>query len=180
MSFESALKKTVLLEGGFSNHPADPGNWTGGKVGRGLLKGTKYGISAARYPHLDIENLTLEQAKEIYRRDYWDRLRLSEIENERIQEEIFDTAVNMGTHRAARIVQRAVNFLEQGSPLVEDGIIGPATLAKVNFWCRRNPEALFRALNGYQFIEYTEIAREGSGYEIFAPGWMKRIQDYHG
>lgn len=58
-------------EGDYQNVENDSGNWTGGAVGVGELKGTKYGISAASYPHLDIKNLTIEQADEIYFRDYW-------------------------------------------------------------------------------------------------------------
>lgn len=60
-------------EGGYQNVHNDAGNWTGGVVGEGELKGTKYGISAASYPHLDIKNLTMAQADAIYRTDYWQR-----------------------------------------------------------------------------------------------------------
>lgn len=58
-------------EGGYSDSPEDHGNWTGGRKGVGELKGTKFGISAGSYPHLDIRNLTMQQADDIYRRDYW-------------------------------------------------------------------------------------------------------------
>lgn len=58
-------------EGGYSDNPEDHGNWTGGRKGEGDLKGTNFGISAASYPHLDIRNLTIEQADAIYFRDYW-------------------------------------------------------------------------------------------------------------
>lgn len=58
-------------EGDYSNTPEDHGNWTGGRKGVGELKGTKYGISAGSYPHLDIRNLTMQQADDIYFRDYW-------------------------------------------------------------------------------------------------------------
>lgn len=58
-------------EGGLSTDPEDHGNWTGGRKGQGELKGTNFGISAASYPHLDIRNLTMQQADEIYFRDYW-------------------------------------------------------------------------------------------------------------
>jgi hypothetical protein len=61
----------LKIEGGFQNDPNDPGNWTGGAVGIGELKGTKYGISAASYPDLDIVNLTVPEASVIYERDYW-------------------------------------------------------------------------------------------------------------
>jgi hypothetical protein len=58
-------------EGGFQDHDWDIGNWTGCAVGKGEKKGTKYGISACSYPHLNIRNLTPEQADEIFFRDYW-------------------------------------------------------------------------------------------------------------
>lgn len=58
-------------EGDYSDTPEDHGNWTGGRKGVGELKGTKYGISAGSYPHLDIRNLTMQQADDIYFRDYW-------------------------------------------------------------------------------------------------------------
>lgn len=57
--------------GGWTINRNDPGNWTLGKVGKGELKGTKWGIAANTYPHLDIKNLTRQQADEIYIRDYW-------------------------------------------------------------------------------------------------------------
>lgn len=71
MSFSRAVEFVLGWEGGFNNDPQDSGNWTGGVVGKGVLLGTKYGISAASYPSLDIKSLTREQAVEIYHRDYW-------------------------------------------------------------------------------------------------------------
>jgi lysozyme family protein len=73
MSFESAFTRLIDVEKGFQADPRDRGNWTGGEPGRGLLKGTKFGISAAAYPSEDIEHLTLERAQLLYRRDYWAR-----------------------------------------------------------------------------------------------------------
>jgi hypothetical protein len=58
-------------EGGFTDNPIDHGNWTGGRQGLGELRGTNFGISAASYPTLDIRNLTIQQADDIYFRDYW-------------------------------------------------------------------------------------------------------------
>lgn len=73
-NFAAALAVTLGFEGGYSNDPRDPGNWTGGKTGKGALKGTNRGISAASYPNLDIKNLSPGQTQEIYRRDYWDKV----------------------------------------------------------------------------------------------------------
>ena len=175
MSFDRAFEKTVRIEGGLSLDPDDNGNWTGGRKGLGTLKGTKYGISAARYPEEDIANLTIERAKYLYHRDFWNPLRLDEVRNEAIQEEIFDTNVNMGA--GGIILQRAINFLEIGTPLVEDGVIGPKTLERANFWIRKDAEALHKALNGFQFMRYVEIVKNPT-QEKFAWGWIKRIQYY--
>ena len=57
-NFERCFAFTLGAEGGYSNNPADPGNWTGGAVGNGELRGTNFGISASAYPQLDIANLT--------------------------------------------------------------------------------------------------------------------------
>jgi lysozyme family protein len=99
--FKIALGFTKQMEGGLSLNPNDPGNWTGGSVGVGVLKGTKFGISAAAYPHLDIQNLTIEQAEAIYKRDYWDRIGGDSIPFP-ASIAVFDLAVNSGVSRARR------------------------------------------------------------------------------
>jgi lysozyme family protein len=86
-------------EGGFQNNPEDHGNWTGGRKGVGELKGTKFGISAASYPDLDIVNLTQEQADAIYRRDYWQRSGADKLQWPACLL-IFDTAVLHGVGTA--------------------------------------------------------------------------------
>lgn len=65
--FEWAVEFVLRMEGGFQNNPNDKGNYRPD----GTLVGTKYGISARSYPHLDIPNLTKDDAKFIYERDYW-------------------------------------------------------------------------------------------------------------
>lgn len=70
-NFEKAIAFVLKHEGQLSLDRNDRGNWTGGEVGVGELRGTKYGISAAAYPRLDIRNLTIEQAVAIYHADYW-------------------------------------------------------------------------------------------------------------
>lgn len=102
--FERIVEKVISFEGGLSTDRNDPGNWTGGNVGEGEFKGTKWGISAASYPDLDIESLTPERAKEIYYLDYWmksacDHLGFS------LAFIHFDTAVNMSVGTALAILK---------------------------------------------------------------------------
>lgn len=117
------LDRILNHEGGFTNDPADPGNWTGGAPGKGELKGTKYGIAANTYGHLDIANLTIEQAAEIYRRDFLAPLQAVRYADG-VAYQLLDFAVNSGIGRAVRGLQRELG-------LVDDGAIGPKTIAAV-------------------------------------------------
>lgn len=83
------------VEGGLSMDPKDKGNWTGGEVGKGTLKGSNHGISAARYPDEDIANLTMDRVKFLYQRDYWQPHKLDTVEWGKALI-IFDSAVNGG------------------------------------------------------------------------------------
>jgi lysozyme family protein len=94
--FDAAYAIVVGEEGGYSDDPRDPGNWTGGKVGVGELKGTLGGISAAAYPEEDIKNLTPERRKFLFKRDYWDKANLDAVSWEIALIE-FDAAVNLGS-----------------------------------------------------------------------------------
>lgn len=111
MKFDVAFDRLIKHEGGYSDDPRDLGNWTGGAVGVGELKGTKFGIAAHSYPYLDIKNLTLDQAKEIYRRDFWDILGNA---HSAIKFQLFDAAVNHGRGNAIRFLQRAVRVADDG------------------------------------------------------------------
>lgn len=163
-AFEVAFRGLIANEGGYVNDPADPGGET------------KYGISKRSYPDWDIKSLTLEQAKQIYYADFWKRLRCDEIVNDRIAIELFDTAVNMGRGAAVRLAQKACNLF--GSALAEDGVIGPATLEEINRWARKDAQALFRAMNGFQFMRYVDIVEGREESRRFIRGWMRRVQDY--
>jgi lysozyme family protein len=163
-SFDIAFERTIGLEGGYSNNPADRGG------------PTKFGLSQKANPDLDIPTLTVQQAKEIYRKRYWNPLKPERIASEIIQLEIFDTAVNCGLGTAQLIVQRALNFL--GETLAEDGQVGSLTIAALNRWIGKDSLCLFKCLNGFQFMHYVEIVKSRPGQKIFSRGWMKRIQEY--
>lgn len=108
-SFDKAFEILIGHEGGYSLDPHDRG-WE-----------TKYGISKRAYPHIDIANLTLAQAKAIYRTDYWDKAKCSSLPPD-LALLVFDAAVNNGVGAAIRWLQRAAN-------VTKDGIIGPKTIA---------------------------------------------------
>lgn len=91
---------TLGWEGGFQDVDWDIGNWTGCEVGKGIKKGTNFGISACAYPNLDIRNITREQAHQIYFRDYWVASGAADLEWP-LCLLVFDSAVNFGTTVAA-------------------------------------------------------------------------------
>lgn len=122
-AFERAFAVVVGHEGGLSLNPADPGNWTGGVVGLGACRGTKFGVSAASYPGLDIAALSLAEAQAVYRRDYWERVQ-GDAMPAPLALLVFDAAVNNGVGRAIRWLQTAVG-------VTADGVIGEQTLAAV-------------------------------------------------
>ncbi len=119
--FQNAFHVVVGEEGGLSTNPADPGNWTGGACGRGVCRGTKYGIAASAHPDLDIPGLTLEQAQSIYRKSYWSPLQADALPPP-LALLVFDAAVNCG-------VSRAASWLQTAAGCHVDGAIGPETLA---------------------------------------------------
>lgn len=110
-NFIKALDFVELAEGGYSEDEEDKGNWTGGAKGVGVLKGTKYGISAASFPELDIKNLTKHEARAIYKRDYWDT-----IDGDNLPWPLalvaFDHAVNAGVSRAQEALKEVSNTYE--------------------------------------------------------------------
>ena len=119
--FDNAFRTVIDVEGGYTTNPLDPGNWTGGRCRLGQCNGTKYGILAAAYPSVNISTLTLSDAQQIYRRDYWEKVGGDALPPA-LALLVFDAAVNSGTDRAARWLQTALN-------VVVDGIVGPITIA---------------------------------------------------
>lgn len=157
--FDRAFDIIVGVEGEFSLDPNDPGNWTGGKKGVGELKGTRWGISAKSYPHLDIKNLTKEQAKAIYRKDYWDQVKGDQYRWP-LNLFVFDSAVNQGVDTAIRTLQDAFN-------LTVDGKIGPNTLnaaQRAGEWHTANYMAV-------RAKKYTTTA----SYDKYGEGWFTRL-----
>lgn len=161
-AFDRAFAIVVGHEGGFTANPADPGNWTGGACGRGVCRGTRYGISAAAYPRLDIANLTLDEARAIYRADYWDR-----VQGDALPPPLallaFDAAVNNGVGRAVRWLQAAVGT-------APDGVLGKATLAAVA--ARSGQGAAVLAEFQAQRLAFMAGL---PNWRIFGLGWARRL-----
>lgn len=182
-AFDKAFTKTIGFEGGYSNDPNDPGNWTGGQKGSGELRGTKFGISAAQYPNLDIAALTPDEAAQIYWRDYWLPLSLDKVNNDDLAVETFDTSVNQGQSSAAFILQGALTLL--GSPVDIDGNVGPQTIGAANAY--NHIDALIKLMNVLQGMLYLlgaenideviGMVRKRKGHvKRYIRGWLSRVE----
>lgn len=160
MTFDEAFQLLIGNEGGLSLDPRDRGNWTGGKQGVGLLKGSKFGISAMSYPDLDIVNLTLDQAKAIYARDFWTQAGC-DIVPDAIRFDVFDAAVNSGP-RAARM------WLQAAAGVITDGLLGDKSKAAI---AAMDPQRLLSRFCGARLKAMTDM----EAWPDQGRGWARRI-----
>ena len=157
--FERLIGFVLAHEGGYVNDPQDPGGET------------KYGISKRSYPHLDIANLTREEAIAIYRRDWWERYRIGEIEDVAIASKVLDLFVNVGPIQGAIIVQRALHACGRRDVEI-DGIIGSRTLAAIN--SVRPRAALLAAIKAEAAAYYRFLVERRPELRRFEQGWITR------
>ena len=160
LTFEQAFERLIGHEGKFTDDQKARGNWTTGIIGKGILKGTKYGISAMTYPDFDIKNLTLDQAKEIYKRDWWDKLNADNLDPA-IVFQVWDFAINAGMGTAKRKLQKSVG-------MAEDGIIGPLTLKPIQ---KADLNDILMKFNAERLNHYTSL----STWPRYGKGWRFRV-----
>lgn len=147
-NFDTAFEHIIGLEGGYVNDPKDPGGET------------KYGISKRAYPNVDIKALTLDGAKDLYRRDYWDAVKADQLPWP-LSSYVFDAAVNQGVGVAIQTLQKALG-------VKIDGILGQQSLAAVRKADQRELSALYMA---HRALRYTGTRN----FDRFGLGWMKRL-----
>jgi lysozyme family protein len=146
--FDKAFEHIIGAEGGYVHHPRDPGGET------------KYGITKRDYPDLDIPNLTLDQAKHIYRANYWDAIKADYLPGQ-VAILVFDSAVNQGVSRATKLMQRALE-------VQVDGVIGPRTIAAAQ---NIDPFEFAVKFGAERALHYAAL----SNFDVFGRGWMRRL-----
>jgi len=161
-NYPALFDRALGHEGGYTNDPRDPGNWTGGKVGVGKLLGTKFGIAANTFPDLDIKNLTAEHARKIYKDLYWDKVKGDELPAG-IDWAVFDYAINSGPFRAIVGLQRALG-------VADDGKLGPVTLEAIR---KANPRRVVNALCD----ERLKLMKSLRHWPTYKKGWTRRVSE---
>jgi lysozyme family protein len=152
--FSRFVKIIIENEGGYVNHPADPGGET------------KYGITKRVFPDLDIKNLTEQQAADIYFKYYYAPLNLDGVVDDNAALQIFDYAVNAGKSRAVRTAQKVCGFDKKGV----DGVIGQNTIKKIN----SIPEFTVKYKIERELF-YKSLVSRRSELKVFLNGWIKRV-----
>jgi len=174
--FDEILMRTLGIEGGVSDDPDDRGGLTNfGIVTKTYNAAVELGIIEAN--ENGVRGLSIIEVKAIYYEMYWKPLNLDYVDSVAIAEEIFDTGVNAGISKSAKIVQRALQAL--GEDLERDGNLGPVTLGLVNKWIKEAPEVFFKLLNALQGAFYVEITENDPSQSKFLKGWInKRVTFY--
>tara|TARA_R100000655_G_C2952384_1_gene187508 strand:+ start:237 stop:713 length:477 start_codon:yes stop_codon:yes gene_type:complete len=154
MEFKDAIKIVLKHEGGYVNDPVDPGGET------------NMGISKKAYPFLDIKNLTIKQASDIYFKDYWLKGKVSKVPEE-LRMIYFDMVVNMGRSRAVKILQEAISA--KGVKTTIDGGIGPQTISNA-LKSGLEPERL----RSYRVKYYADLVNRKPKLGKYWYGWYRR------
>ena len=155
--FEKAFEYVIQNEGGYVFDKNDPGGET------------KFGITKRSYPALNIKDLTLEDAKKIYYRDFWQKGKFEEISDDLIAMQVFDLSVNLGIRSAVIVLQRALRSV--GKTVQEDGLMGPETLLATMY---SEPRSLLAAIKSEAAGYYRQIAAKNPSQQKFLKGWLNR------
>jgi lysozyme family protein len=141
---------------------------------------TRFGIAEKFHSDLPEEFFTgpaedaLAEAAKIEEREYWDAMRLAEVENQNVANKLFDMGVNMGARQAAFYAQRAANVLVAvDARVAEDGVIGPRTLAAIN---AAGPMAYYQLLCQFSAAFYRHVAAVNPAQAVNLAGWLKRAE----
>lgn len=141
---------------------------------------TRFGIAEKFHPDLPDEFFTgpaedaLAEAEKIEQREYWDAMRLDEVENQNVANKLFDMGINMGARQAALYAQRAANALVAvDARVAEDGVIGPRTLAAIN---AADPIAYYQLLREFSAAYYRHVAAVNPAQAVNLAGWLRRAE----
>ncbi len=149
-NWEKAIAFVLEMEGGYTNDPNDAGGET------------NFGICKRDYPSLDIKNLSIEKAKAIYQKEYWQACQCDSLPWP-VDLCVFDTAVNEGAGEATRILQILLG-------VKADGIIGDNTITAAF----KNPPSAKRYLTS-RLSAYARVILAHPNDIVFADNWHNRV-----
>lgn len=153
--FYRTVLKTLENEGGYVNHPNDPGGET------------NFGISKRSFPDVNIKALNKKKAIQIYYEKFWKNQNFYLLNDEKLVYKVFDMSVLMGTQRAVRILQETLN--DKGAKLKLDGLLGELTANSANKNIRVLEDYILN-LEKY----FRNLVKERPSQKVFLKGWLRR------
>jgi lysozyme family protein len=157
-NFDKCLEMLLHHEGGFVNHPKDPG----GMTNLGVTKAVYDAWTGKESSEAEMRALTPADVAPIYRKNYWDKVRGDDLPSG-VDWCAFDWAVNSGSKRPAKAIQKAVGAKQ-------DGAIGPMTLQAV---ANEEPDKIIEAVYHTRQRFYERL----STFETFGRGWTRRNKE---
>lgn len=157
-NFEAALKKVLVHEGGFSDHPKDPG----GATNLGVTLRTWQAWLRRPVTVEQLKRLTPADVAPMYKRKFWDVASCDSLPAG-LDYVVFDFAVNAGPGRAVKTLQTAVGA-------TPDGVIGPKTLAAIN------AVGVEKAIERFA-EERLKFYKSLPTFDTFGRGWTRRTQE---
>lgn len=137
---------------------------------------TMLGISKRQYPDLDLKNLTIAQGLDILKRDFWDKFRIGEIEDQDIANCIFMALINIGNNACISIVQNSLNiFRTIDIKLKIDGVLGTKTLEILNNLDMNYTEYFLNNFKLKLISYYLKIADTNILQRTNFRGWVRRV-----
>ena len=157
-NFEKSLELVLAHEGGYVNHPSDPG----GKTNLGVTQRVWEDYVGHKVDEQTMRNLTKELVAPLYKSRYWDAVHGDQLPSG-ADYLAFDFAVNAGAFRSIKTIQRALN-------ITADGIIGPVTVKAI------------QDTNAEEFINNFTNAKESfyrslTNFPTFGKGWLNRVAE---
>ena len=157
-NWDNAFKLMLKSEGGYVDHPADPG----GRTNLGVTQATWENWVGRASDEAEMRSLTPEKVEPLYKKKYWGAVRADDLPVG-LDYLMFDFAVNAGPGRAIKLLQSAVG-------VTPDGGFGPMTLAAV------------QAIDPVELIEKFSQAKETfyrslGNFDVYGKGWLNRVAD---
>lgn len=159
-NFPLSLTLVLAHEGGYVDHRLDPGGATNRGITRRTLARWRGVSPYLKLPKSEVKGLTIKEAGEIYKANYWDRMKCDNLPSG-VDYAVFDYAVNSGPGRSAKALQRAVGA-------TVDGSIGPNTLKAVS---NHHPKTIIKRLikGRMSFLQRLRT------WKTFGRGWTNRV-----
>ena len=157
-NFERSLALVLQHEGGYVNHPSDPG----GRTNLGVTQRVWEDYVGHKVDEAEMRSLTKEMVSPLYRKEYWDAVHGDKLPCG-ADYLAFDFAVNAGSFRCIKTIQRALN-------ITADGVIGPVTVKAI------------QDTNAEDFINNFSAVKENfyrglTTFPTFGKGWLNRVAE---